>query len=165
MVERADDSSRSPSLVDHVGQGETRQVLLHVIANVRPDREEDALALVIARPVLVRLAEIARHNWSVDRRDHFSERDRPGGSCEHVPAADATLGPYESGALEGEENLFEVRLGKTRPFGDIAHRGGRLLLVQRETEKCPAGIVTSRGNPHALSVLREGHDSGGWCCH
>ena len=48
----------APGLVDHICQGKARKVLAHVITDVGPDAEQDALALVIARAVLVGLAEV-----------------------------------------------------------------------------------------------------------
>ena len=39
--------------VHHVGEGEGLEVLAHVLADLGPDGEQDALALVVARPVLV----------------------------------------------------------------------------------------------------------------
>ena len=46
----------------HVRQGEGVQVPAHVLADVSPHGEQHTLALVIAGPVLVRLAEIPGHD-------------------------------------------------------------------------------------------------------
>ena len=50
----------------------------------------------------------------VDRADDLAEGDvlrRPG---QHVPAAHAPLGPHQAGALEGQQDLLEVRLRERR---------------------------------------------------
>src|SRR5947199_1867093 len=49
----------APRARDHVGEGERLQVLAHVLADVGPYRQQHALALVVAGPVLVGLAEVA----------------------------------------------------------------------------------------------------------
>jgi len=60
-------------LEDHVGQREAREVLSHVVADVGPDAEQHALALVVASAILVGFAEVTRDNRSVDRRDELTE--------------------------------------------------------------------------------------------
>ena len=53
-----------------VGDGREREafeVMLHVFARLLPDGQQDALALVIARTVLVGFAEIAEGDGAVDR--------------------------------------------------------------------------------------------------
>jgi len=51
-------------LEDHVGQREAREVLSHVVADVGPDAEQHALALVVASAILVGFAEVTRDNRS-----------------------------------------------------------------------------------------------------
>jgi hypothetical protein len=86
-------------------------VLSHVVADVGPDAEQHALALVVASAILVGFAEVTRDNRSVDRRDDLGQRDALSRSRQYVAAADTTLGAYETDALQTEEDLFEVRLG------------------------------------------------------
>jgi len=47
------DGFASARLCDHVREGETRQVLAHVVAHVGPYREQDTLTLVVTGPVAV----------------------------------------------------------------------------------------------------------------
>jgi len=54
------DRFASARLCDHVREGETRQVLAHVVAHVGPYREQDTLTLVVTGPVAVGFAEVAR---------------------------------------------------------------------------------------------------------
>ena len=50
----------------------------HVLADVGPQVQEHALALVVARPVLVRQAEVTDGDGPVHRRDDRPEGDRVG---------------------------------------------------------------------------------------
>src|SRR5665213_4521860 len=52
----------------HVGQIERVEVGAHVLADVGPHRQQDALALVVAGAVLMGDAEVARHDGSVHGR-------------------------------------------------------------------------------------------------
>ena len=85
------------------------------------------------------------------RRDTISESWMLGGGAgQHVAAADAALGAHQPGALEGEQDLLEVRLGQAGALGDVAHRRrSRLVGVQGERQQRPAGVVTSGRDPHA----------------
>jgi len=91
-----------------------------VLADVGPDREQDALTFVVAGAVLVRLAEVADHDRSVNGAHDLAEGYlfRPAGK--HVAAADAALGPDEAGALQCQQDLLEIRLRKARALGDVA---------------------------------------------
>lgn len=102
-------------------------MMAHVIADLRPDCEEDALTLVVAGAVLVGLAEVACHYRAVDRAHDLSKGDLLGGSRQHVTASDAPLGPDEAGTFQGEEDLLEIWLGKARPFRDVSNRRRRCL--------------------------------------
>ena len=116
-----------------VGEGEAVEVGAHVFAGLVPDAEQHALALVVAGAVLVRLAEVAEGDRSVDGRHDLGQPDLLGRSGEDVAATDATLGSHQPGTLQGEEDLFEVRLGECSALGDVAdRRGSRLVVVQRQ---------------------------------
>ena len=52
--------------------------LAHVLADVGPDGQQDALALVVAGAVLVGLAEVADHDRAVDRADDLAQGDLGG---------------------------------------------------------------------------------------
>ena len=64
---------------DHVGEGEGVQVSAHVLTHVGPDRQQDALTLVLAGPVLVGPAEVAGHDGPVDGTHDLAEGDLLGG--------------------------------------------------------------------------------------
>ena len=141
---------RAPGLVDHVGEREGLQMGAHALADLGPHGEQDALALVVAGPARVGLPEVARHDGAVDGRDDLGEGDVLGRPRQHVAAPDATLGAHEAGPLQGEQDLLQVGLGKSRAVGDVAHRGRRALgTAQGEGEQGPAGIVATRGHLHA----------------
>ena len=122
---RSLDRSTASRLKDHVGQRETRQVLSHVISDVRPDAQQDALALVVTGAVHVGFAEVAGDDRAVNRRDYLGQRDPLDRSREHVAPADAPLGAHESDTLQTQEDLFQVRLRKARSMRQVAHRGRR----------------------------------------
>lgn len=98
-------------------------MLAHLLADFSPDGQQDALTLVIAGPVGVRLAEIAGLDGPVHGAHDLTEVDvlrRPG---QHVATADAPLRADQTGPFEGQQDLFEVGLGQPGALGDIAHRG------------------------------------------
>jgi hypothetical protein len=69
------DGSSAAGLDDHIGQSEAQEVLAHVISNVRPDAQEDALALVITGPILVGLAKISRGDRPVHGGHNLRQGD------------------------------------------------------------------------------------------
>ena len=86
-------------------------MLAHHFAGFFPDRQEHALAFVIAGAVLMRLAKIAERDRTVNCRQDLGQSDLGGWPCQNVATAHATLGTHEPGPLECEEDLFEVWLG------------------------------------------------------
>ena len=96
---------------------------------VGPDREEYALALVIAGPVGVRIAEVTGHNRAIDCRDNLGQQDCRRFPGQDVAATDPSLRTDQASALEGQEDLFEVGLGKARLVGDLADRPGVLAVA------------------------------------
>ena len=145
--------TRPMGAVDHVGQGEGVEVGPHVLAHVGPHGQQDALALVVAGPVLVGDAEVARHDGPVDGRDDLGERDLLGRAGQHVAAADAPLGPDEAGTLQGEEDLLEVGLGEPGALGDVPDRGRDPRPRRRAAParagpgwRSPLGSIPSRGH-------------------
>lgn len=93
----------------------------HVLACGLPHRKQHALALVVACTVLVGLTEIAEHDRAVHCRHDLGESDLLRGTGQNVPTSDPSLGTHEPRALEGQEDLFEVRLRQTRALCDVAH--------------------------------------------
>ena len=118
------------------------------LADVGPDGQQDALALVVAGPVGVGLAEVAGGDRAVDGGDDLGQRDLLGRAGQDVAAADAPLGAHQTGALEGEQDLLEIGLGQPGALGDVAHRGRRLGAVEGQREQRPAGVVTPCRDPH-----------------
>ncbi len=103
------------------------------------------------------LAEVAERDWSVDRRDDLGQSDVRGVTGEDVAAADTALRLDEAGAFEGEQDLFEVGLGKCGAVGDVAHGRGTLLVgVQRKRQKGTAGVVTAGRDAHTTTLVT-------WC--
>ena len=66
-------------------------MLAHVFAGDVPDRQEHAMPLVVARPVLVRFAEIPDGDRTVDGGNDLGESDLVGRATQYVPAADSAL--------------------------------------------------------------------------
>jgi len=89
---------------------EAFEVMFHVFTRLLPDRQKNALALVVARPVLMRLAEITQSDRTVDCGDDFGQANVGRGSRQGVPAAHAALRAHESGSFESQEDLFEIGL-------------------------------------------------------
>ena len=135
------------------GQGVGVQVFAHVARRDVPDGEKNALSLVVACTLLMRLAEIAECDRSVDGRDDLGESDLTRIACEHVPAAHAALGPHETGTLQGEQDLLQVRLGQTGALGDVTNRrrSGR-VAVERQGQQGAAGVITACGHSHDAIV-------------
>jgi hypothetical protein len=98
-------------------------MVTHMLTRDVPDGEKDAMSLVIACAVLVRLSKIAKRDWAISCRNDLRKQDVLRRSSEHVPATDAALGLHESGALEDEQDLFEIRLGQTCSRSDVTYRG------------------------------------------
>ena len=94
--------------------------------------------------------------------DDLGQRDLLRWSGEHVAAAHAPLGAHEAGALEGQEDLLEVRLGEARALRDVAHRRGRGAGVQGEREQRPARVVPTGRHLHRTptSSRHGGHRTG-----
>ena len=66
-----------------------------------------------------------------------------GRAGQHVAAADAPLGAHQPGALEGEQDLLQVRLGEAGALGDVAHRRRPVGVgVEGQRQQRPAGVVT-----------------------
>ena len=124
-----------------------------MLADLVPHREEHALALVVAGPVLVGLAEVADRDRTVDGGDDLGQADLLGRAGEHVAAPDPALGAHQPGALEREQDLLEVGLGEPGALGDVAHRRGPGLVgVQGERQQRPAGVVAPGRHPHGAML-------------
>ena len=135
------------------GQGETFEMLTHVVAGLLPNGEQDALTLVVARPVLMGFTEVAEGDGSIDGGDDLVQVYVAGRASQCVAPADAALGLHESRALQGQQDLLEVRLGETRSFRDVAHRGGAGRIgVEGQRQEGPTGIVPSGRNAHDCIV-------------
>ena len=115
-----------------VGQRPTVQQLAHLAADLVPDGQQHALALVVTGPVGVGLAEVACLDWAVHRADDLGQGDLRGVTGQDVPATHAPLGPHDPGALERQKDLLEVGLGQAGALGDVADRGRSGIAVEGE---------------------------------
>lgn len=86
---------------------------------------------MVARAVLVWLAEVPGLDRPVNRAHDLSERDLLRGSGEDVAATYTSLGADQAGPLEGQQDLLQVWLWKTRPLRYIAYRRRDGLAVMK----------------------------------
>src|SRR5436190_19012753 len=91
----------------HVRQRESVEQPAHLVAHSGPHGQQYALTLVVARPVLMGLAEVADGDRAVDRANDVAEGDGVGFTSEDVAAADAPLRSDDSGALQCQQDLLE----------------------------------------------------------
>jgi Type I phosphodiesterase / nucleotide pyrophosphatase len=125
----------------------------HVLAYFGPHREQHALTLVVAGTVLVRLAEIPGDDGAFNGTDDLAERDVLRGPSQDVTAPDPPLGSHQAGALQRQQDLLQVGLRQSGPFGDIPDRGGLSLAgVQGQREERPTGVITPGGHLHVVIV-------------
>lgn len=131
-------------------------MLAHVIAGLLPDREQDALPLVIAGTVLMRLTEISEGDGTVDGGDDLAQPDLFWRSSKGVSASDAALGSDETRSLESQEDLLEIRLREGCSLGDVLDRRRAWIIgMKSERQECPAGIVTTGRDSHSFIVCLE----------
>ena len=97
-------------------------MLSHVFTGNVPDRQENAMAFVIARAILMRLSEVAERDWAICCGNDLRKKDLRGRSGKHVSSADTALRPDETRTFQHEKNLFEVGLGEPSALGDVLHR-------------------------------------------
>ena len=142
----------------HVGDGEGVEVRPHVLAHLGPHRKQGALALVVAGPPGMGLAEVADHDGPVHGRHHLAQGQLLRQPGQDVATAHAPFGTHQAGALQGQEYLLQVGLGKPRALGDVPDGGRLVAAVQRQRQQRPAGVITTRGHPHA--AMLQGH--GAW---
>jgi hypothetical protein len=139
--------------IGDVCQRESLEVLTHVVTGLFPDRKENALPFMVAGAVLMRFAEVAKSDRSVDCRNDLAQSDVFGRACEGVPASDTALGLHEPSALQGEQDLFQVRLGESCSFGDVLDGSRtRIVGVQSQRQQGSTGIVASGGHSHVFIV-------------
>ena len=115
---------RSLGCVGHRLQRERVHQQAHLLAGRLPDGEEYALAFVVARAVLVRFAEVAEADGAIDGAEDLADANLCSGPSQHVATAHSALGAHETGTLQREEDLLQVRLRDGSAFGDVTHRGG-----------------------------------------
>ena len=109
-------------------------MVAHVLANVGPDRQQHALAFVVASAVLVRLTEVPDHDRAVYGADDLAERYLLGHAREDVTTADAAFRADQPGTFERKQDLFQVRLREAGPLGDVSNGGRRVLLTEGQGE-------------------------------
>ncbi len=106
------------------------------------------MALVVACTVLMGFAKVAHHDGAIYRAHDLGQRDLIGWAGQYVPAAHPAFGTNQPGALEGQEDLLEVRLGEHGPIRDVSDRCGCAIGVHGEREQCPACVVTTSRHLH-----------------
>ena len=129
-------------------------------SHVRPNGEQDALALVVTGSVGVRLAEVTCGDRTVHGRDDLGQADLLGQAGQDVATSDPSFGAHQSGPFERQEYLFEIRLGESRPLGNIPHRRGILAPVQGKGQEGAAGVVATGRDSHALMLPAEWSGAG-----
>jgi hypothetical protein len=106
-------------------------MVTHVLTNFGPHTQENALPFVIAGPVTVRFAKVAGHDWPIDCGHDFSQCDGFGIASQNVATPDTTLGADEADAFQSEQDLFEVGLGESGAFSEVAHRDWEIEIVTK----------------------------------
>ena len=104
-----------------------------MLTDLGPQRQQDALALVVTGAVGVGLAEVTGDDGTFDRAHDLGHGDGPRTPRQDVAAADTPLGADQAGALEGEQDLLQIGLGEGGALRDVADRGGLALArMQRQ---------------------------------
>ena len=108
----------------------------------------------------MRLTEVANRDRTIDGRDDLRQTDIGRLTGQRVSTTDSALGANQTGAFQGEQDLFEIGLGETRPLGDVAYGCGAVLrLVQREAEEGTTCIVSPSRYAHDLIVGLRSRDT------
>ncbi len=81
----------APGPENHVFQGKRVEMVAHVLADVGPHREQHALALVVAGPVLVGRAEVPGDDRTVHRAHDLAQGDLLGHTGQHVASPHPAL--------------------------------------------------------------------------
>jgi hypothetical protein len=79
------------------------------------------------------LAEVAKCDRTIDRRENFREADLGWLTCENIPTSDSALGADEARSFQCKQDLFEVGLRKSCALSNIANRS-RTGLASSERE-------------------------------
>jgi hypothetical protein len=93
----------------------------HMVANFGPNSQKGALALVVTGTIFMGGAKVSGHDWAINGRHDLAQGQILRRAGEDITAADTSFGGDDAGPFEGEENLFQVRLRKSRSFGNITH--------------------------------------------
>ena len=92
-----------------------------MFTDVIPNGEKDTLSFVVTRAVGMRLTKVSRHDRTIDGADNVRQADLLGGMGQDIAASHPTFRSHQTCAFEGEENLFEVWLGESGAFSNVAH--------------------------------------------
>jgi len=124
-----------------------------MVSYIRPDLQEYALSFVFASTVLVRRAKVSRHDGSVHGADYLTQGYGGGITRQDVSAPNAALGTNQASTLEGEKDLFKIRLRKSRSLSQVAYRGRPLLVcVKGQRNQSSAGVISSGRNAHTTML-------------
>jgi hypothetical protein len=142
-------SRKAPSLVNHVCQGVALEMGAHVVADLAPYGEQHTLTFVVARAVLVGVAEVASLDWSVDGSNDLRQADLVGRAGKQISAANASLGLDEPCTFEREQDLFQIWLGESGAFRYVPDRlWSERVDMERHGQQRSAGVVTSGRDLH-----------------
>ena len=97
-----------------------------------------------------------RGEGAVDRGQDLGQRDLLRRASEHVAAADAAFGSYESCAFDREEDLLQVRLGEVRALCDFLDRGRSVGAVEGQRQQRPGGVIAAGGDLHPAMLPHRG---------
>ncbi len=114
-----------------------------------PDRQQDALSLVVAGPIGVGLAEVAQGDGTIDGPDDLGQGDLIWWSGQDVATTHAPFGANQACPFEGQQNLFQIGLRQPGAIRDIANRGWSVAVgMQSQGKQGPAGVVSSGRHLH-----------------
>jgi hypothetical protein len=142
-------SRKAPSLVNHVCQGVALEMGAHVVADLAPYGEQNTLTFVVARAVLVGIAEVASLDWAVDGSNDLGQADLVGRPGKQISTAYATLGLDQPCTFQREQDLLQIWLGETGAFCDVSDRlWSERVDMERHGQQRSAGVVTSGRDLH-----------------
>ncbi len=125
----------------------------HVSSSKIPNREQNALSVVIAGTVLVWRTKITQGNWAINSRNNVRQTNLRSRASQNVPASNSAFGFHQASTFKCQQDLLQIRLRKRRSFGDITDRSrARRFGVDGERKQGSTGIVTSGRNAHIIIV-------------
>ena len=119
-------------------------MLSHVLACEVPDGQQHALSFVVAGTILVRLAEIAERDRSINCGDDLGEANLICGSRKYVSTTHAALALDQPRTFKCKENLLQIGLRQTCAVSNVADAGWPGgILMQSERQQGPTCIIST----------------------